>query len=122
MARSRVRNVILIAGVLLLLAAAIGAGVVYSWTFTPHGRLDLLFAVGLKLAGSPPPPGTTPIEEERASIREVMRLWRGEARPLRRVEDRRIPGPAGEIPIRAYWPSLADRQPILVYYLSLIHI
>ena len=116
MARSRVKQVILIAGVLLLLAAAIGAGVVYSWTFTPHGRLDLLFAVGLKLAGSQPPPGTTPIEEERASIRAVMRLWWGEERPLPRVEDRRIPGPDGEIPIRIHWPSLGERQPILVYY------
>lgn len=116
MARSRVKHVILIAGVLLLLAAAIGAGVVYSWTFTPHGRLDLLFAVGLRLAGSQPPPGTIPIEEERASIREVMRLGWGEARPLPRVEDRRIPGPDGEIPIRVYWPSHGDRQPILVYY------
>ena len=116
MARSRVKCVTFIAGVLLLLVAAIGAGVVYSWTFTPHGRLDLLFAVGLKLAGSQPPPGTTPIEEERAAIRAVTRLWWGEARPLPRVEDRRIPGPDGEIPIRVYWPSRGERQPILVYY------
>ena len=71
MARSRVKRVILIAGVFLVLAAAIGAGVVYSWTFTPNGRLDLLFAVGLRLAGAQPPPGTIPIEEERAAIRAV---------------------------------------------------
>ena len=115
MTGSRVRCVVLIAGVVLLLVAVIGAGVVYSWTFTPHGRLDLLFAVGLGLAG-PPPPGTIPVEEERAAIREVMRRWWGDPKPLPRVEDRRIPGPDSEIPIRVYRPSRADRQPILVFY------
>ena len=42
-------------------------------------------------------------------------LW-SEPKPLPRVEDRPIPGPAGNIPIRIYWPSLGDRQPILVFY------
>jgi len=116
MTRCRVKCVILIAGIVLLLIAVIGAGVVYSWTFTPHGRLDLLFAVGLRLAGSMPPPGTTPIQEERAAIREVMRRWWDDPKPLPRVENRRIPGPDSEIPIRLYWPSRADRQPILVFY------
>ena len=100
----------------MFLVALIGAGVVYSWTFTPHGRLDLEFAVMLKLAGEPPPPGSGPVEEERAALRQLMaQLW-GEPKPLPRVEDRRIPGPAGDIPIRIYWPSLVDRQPILVFY------
>ena len=114
MTRCRAKCAIRIAGVVLLLAAVIGAGVVYSWTFTPHGRLDLLFAVGLRLA-APPPPGTTPVEEERAAMREVL-LWWGDPKPLPRVEDRRIPGPDSEIPIRVYSPSRADRQPILVFY------
>ena len=116
MTRCRVKCVIRIAGVVLLLVAVIGAGVVYSWTFTPHGRLDLLFAVGLRLAGSMPPPGTTPVEEERAATREVIRWAWGDPKQLPRVEDRRIPGPDSEIPIRVYWPSRADRQPILVFY------
>ncbi len=111
----RLERPVLLAGVVLLLVAAVGAGVVYSWTFTPHGRLDLLFAVGLRLAGSPPP-GATPVEEERAAIRQVMRRWRGDPQPLPRVEDRRIPGPDGEVPVRVYWPSRADPQPILVFY------
>jgi len=103
-----------IAGIGLLLAVVIGAGVVYRWTFTPHGRLDLLFAVGLRLA-APPPPGTTPVEEERTALREILQWW-GNPQPLLQVEDRRIPGPAGAIPIRVYAPSRADRLPILVFY------
>lgn len=114
MARGRAKRAIRIAGVGLLLAAVVGAGVVYSWTFTPHGRLDLLFAVGLRLA-APPPPGTRPVEEERAALREVLLSW-GDPQPLPRVEDRRIPGPAGAIPIRVYAPSRADRHPVLVFY------
>ena len=116
MTRCRIKCVGLIAGVVLLLVAVIGAGVVYSWTFTPHGRLDLLFAVGLRLAGSMPPPGTTPVEEERAAVRDVIRRAWGDPKPLPRVEDRRIPGPDSEIPVRIYWPSSADRQPILLFY------
>ena len=115
MTRCRAKCAIRIAGVVLLLAAVIGAGVVYSWTFTPRGRLDLLFAVGLRLAGSLPPPGTIPVEEERAAMREGL-LWWGDPKPLPRVEDRRIPGPDSEIPIRVYSPSRAARQPILVFY------
>jgi len=33
-----------------------------------------------------------------------------------RVEDRTIPGPAGEIPVRIYRPEGADPKPIVVYY------
>ena len=114
MPRSRVTHAMRIAGIGLLLAAVIGAGVVYSWTFTPHGRLDLLFAIGLRLA-APPPPGTRPVEEERAALREILLSW-SDPQPLPRVEDRRIPGPAGDIPIRVYAPSRATRLPILVFY------
>ena len=33
-----------------------------------------------------------------------------------RVEDRTIPGPAGEIPVRIYAPASADPLPVLVFY------
>ena len=115
MTRSRVKYVGLIAAVSLLVALFLSA-VVYSWTITPHGRLDLLFAVGLRLAGSLPSPGTTPVEEERAAFRNMMRQWRGDPKPLPRVEDRQIPGPDNKIPIRVYSPLSADGQPILVFY------
>ena len=113
---SRVKGIILIAGVVLLLGAALLAAVVYSWTFTPHGRLDLLFAIGLRLAESRPRPGAKLVEEERAAFRNIMRQWRGDPKPLPRVEDRQIPGPDDKIPVRIYSPLIADGQPILVFY------
>ena len=115
MTRSRVKRVALVAAGVLLLLAVVGAGVVYSWTFTPHGRLDLLFAVILNLPGAPPP-GTIPVQDERAAFRDVIRQSSGDPKPLPDVEDRQIPGPAGVIPIRVYWPSLGEQQPILVFY------
>jgi acetyl esterase len=33
-----------------------------------------------------------------------------------RVEDRAIPGPAGEIPVRIYWPRSGQRVGLVVYY------
>ena len=115
MTRSRVKYMSLIGAVSLLVALFLSA-VVYSWTITPHGRLDLLFAVGLRLAGSLPSPGTQPIEDERAAFRNMMRQWRGDPKPLPRVEDRQIPGPDNRIPIRVYSPLSTDGQPILVFY------
>lgn len=36
--------------------------------------------------------------------------------PIAKVEDRTVPGPAGEIPIRVFVPDAADPLPILVHY------
>lgn len=116
MARIGVKRIVLIAAGVVLLAALVGAGVAYSWTFTPHGRLDLPFAVISTLARNTPPPGSSPAEEERAAMRSAAGFMPGSPTPLARVEDRRIPGPAGEVPVRIYWPSLEDRQPIVVFY------
>lgn len=33
-----------------------------------------------------------------------------------RVEERSVPGPAGEIPLRIYWPAQGGRRPGLVYF------
>ena len=115
MTRSGFTRILLIAAGVVLLAVMVGAGVVYSWTFTPHGRLDLTFAVLSKLAGDQQP-GTTPVEEERAAMREGLSRASGSPTPLPRVEDRAIPGPGGDVPVRIYWPSLGERQPILVFY------
>jgi acetyl esterase len=40
----------------------------------------------------------------------------GEPEQVASVEDRRIPGPAGEIPVRIYRPSGATNLPVLVYF------
>jgi len=48
--------------------------------------------------------------EEMAASRKAMPL------PVARVENRTIPGPAGQIPVRIYWPNASGIRPAIVYY------
>lgn len=65
--------------------------------------------------GRPPRHTLTPAEN-----REGMRLtipYQGDQVPVARVEDRTVPGPGGEIPVRAYAPvDGAEPLPTLVYF------
>jgi acetyl esterase len=72
--------------------------------------LDAIAALGL----APMEQGTP--TEARAAFLERRRLTAGPPPPIHRTEERRIPGPAGEIPIRLYRPD--DRRPLpaLVYF------
>ena len=47
-------------------------------------------------------------------MREAMGPVEPEA--VARVEDRSIPGPAGEIPLRIYWPEGDGPHPLLVFF------
>ena len=71
--------------------------------------LDQLAASGMPLLES-----MTPAEARLAT--EGMICAVAEAPQLASVEDRRIPGPAGEIPVRVYTPEGRVPQPILVYF------
>jgi acetyl esterase/lipase len=62
-----------------------------------------------------PPLNEMSVSEARQSI-EMMKALTGEVEPVARVEDRAIPGPAGAIPVRIYWPSTTASLPVLVYY------
>jgi acetyl esterase len=64
--------------------------------------------------GLPPVETLTP-QEARARFVEAFKV-RGEPEPVWKVEDRRIPGPGGEIPLRMYWPREGDRLPALVFF------
>ena len=66
----------------------------------PQARalLDRVAARGL------PPVWEMTLEEARATMLALRRLA-GPPEPVADVEDRAIPGPAGEIPIRIYTPS-----------------
>jgi acetyl esterase len=54
----------------------------------------------------------------RAQVRATMAAANAgvEPHPVARVEDRTIPGPAGEIPIRIYWPSDDAPLPVVVFF------
>lgn len=54
--------------------------------------------------------------EARAQMEMTARARQAEPLPVARVEDRMIPGPAGEIRLRLYWPTATGPVPAIVYY------
>ncbi len=95
----------------------------YSWTFTPHGRLDYRAALSLKLLTF-----TTTVAPHEGVDFELtipVNLIYGlsallPADKVSRTEDVLIPSPDGDIPARVYWPrgfdDMAAPPPIVVYY------
>jgi acetyl esterase len=54
--------------------------------------------------------------EAREQIEATARARKAEPLPVARVEERMIPGPAGQIRLRLYWPQAAAPVPAIVYY------
>jgi acetyl esterase/lipase len=54
--------------------------------------------------------------EARAQMEMTAASLKAEPLPVARVENRTIPGPAGEIPVRIYWPNASGTRPAIVYY------
>src|SRR5712692_5280337 len=62
--------------------------------------------------------GYTPdltVERARETLK-AMQAVRPQGAPVGHVEDRMIPGPAGEIPIRIYTPQGSGPFPVLVFF------
>lgn len=111
------KRVLMIVATAVVILCLLGAGVVYSWTFTPQGRLDPEIAILRKMMSLRPSPETLPVEQVRQSYRRSAELgFFGSQIPLSRVEDRGIPRAGGSIPARVYWPSTAADLPLVVYY------
>jgi acetyl esterase len=72
--------------------------------------LDVMSEFGLVINES-----TDPIAIRQA-IEEFAKAGRAAAEPVAYVEDRTVPGPAGEIPVRAYRPSDEPALPVLVWF------
>jgi acetyl esterase len=102
--------------VAIALIAVISVVLVNRWASTPYGKLDHKVAVILKVLEA---------TAGRMSFAEVspaeLREWY-DTRPkrwgvaLQGVEDRSIPGPQGQIPIRIYTAEGAGKRPVVVYY------
>jgi acetyl esterase len=58
---------------------------------------------------------TMPVAQARAMF-AALSMPQSEKVALARVEDRRIPGPAGEIPVRIYTPEGQGPLPVLVFF------
>ena len=54
--------------------------------------------------------------EARAQMEATARARKAEPLPVARVEDRVIPGPAGDMRVRLYWPGAAAPAPAIAYY------
>jgi len=67
----------------------------------------------LEAAGGPPLTDL-PVATARLAI-DALFASQGEVEPVARVENRRIPGPGGEIPIRVYTPEGKAPFPVLVF-------
>src|SRR5467141_943416 len=65
--------------------------------------------------------GLRPIEamapaEARAQMEATSQSRKAEALPVARIEERDIPGPAGPIRVRFYWPNATGPVPAIAYY------
>jgi len=54
--------------------------------------------------------------EARAQMEATAQSRKAEPLPVDRVEERMIPGPAGDIRLRLYWPNRAVPVPAIVYF------
>ncbi|MFA5120065.1 alpha/beta hydrolase [Zavarzinia sp.] len=72
----------------------------------------------LALAAKRPPLDHLPVEDSRQVYRDMAYSFGGRARRVARVEERRIPGPGGDIPARLYVPENlpAGPAPLLVFF------
>jgi acetyl esterase len=55
-------------------------------------------------------------EEARVQMEAMAASRRAEPLPVARVENRAMPGPAGSIPLRLYWPNATGKLPAIVYF------
>jgi acetyl esterase len=54
--------------------------------------------------------------EARAQMEATAQARKAEPLPVARVEERQIPGPAGDIRVRLYWPTDTGQTPTIAYY------
>jgi acetyl esterase len=71
--------------------------------------LDQLAAAGM------PPLGTQSPAETRLAF-DAVAAFGGPPEPMAKIDDRRTPGPGGEIPLRIYTPEARGPLPVLVYF------
>jgi acetyl esterase len=69
----------------------------------------------MKAAGMPEIDTLPPVQLRQVTT-QMFRAQGGTPEPVHQVEDRRIPGPAGEIPVRIYKPAASGPLPVLVFF------
>jgi acetyl esterase len=69
----------------------------------------------MERAGLKPIEAMSPVEARR-QMEDTAKSRKAEPLSVARVENRTIPGPAGPIPVRLYWPEVAGTVPAIAYY------
>src|SRR4051794_26121857 len=69
----------------------------------------------MALADAPPMSTLTP-ERVRQEIKMQLAFFDGEEEPVAHVENRGVPGPGGEIPVRIYTPEGIGTFPVLIFF------
>jgi acetyl esterase len=54
--------------------------------------------------------------EARRQIAEAVKPMVGTGEPVAEVEDMTVPGPAGDVPVRVYWPSTDPGLPVVAFF------
>jgi acetyl esterase len=80
-------------------------------TMDPKAQIVGEFIKSIRVPGYYPP-----LPELRQQLRTMVMLMDEPAPPLPRIEDIRIPGPAGDIPARVYAPSVGAPLPAVMYF------
>jgi acetyl esterase len=88
------------------------AQIVRSERLHPEARILLEM---MDAQAAPPLESLDPVEA-RASRLEPMKMLGGQPEALGRVEDRSIPGPGGDLPVRIYASEAGGLRPALVYF------
>jgi acetyl esterase len=63
-----------------------------------------------------PPLSEQPLDQVRAGAIQFAMTGAGEKQPVGRVEERELPGPAGDIPVRVYVPDASLPLPVVAYF------
>lgn len=95
----------------VVVLAILAAGVSYSWTYTPIGRLEYVAAIVAKTSEW----DSGPVElnpEARREINERVRSYMPKPVELARIEDREIEANGVRIPLRIYWPKAEGTLPV----------
>ncbi|MEW6271431.1 MAG: alpha/beta hydrolase [Thermodesulfobacteriota bacterium] len=76
---------------------------------------DVQMLMNMLAAPGAPTLTSLSVEEARANMRNLT-AFRAAPEPIARVEDRTVPGPAGDVPVRIYAPRTDPGLPVLVYF------
>src|SRR5262249_3051423 len=80
-------------------------------TLDPKAQIVGEFVKSIRVPGYFPP-----LPELRQQLRTMVALMDEPAPALARIENIRIPGPAGEIPARVYAPTIGGALPAVAYF------